>query len=201
MDINGPPFHELVGLHWLYPRFRTTIAGMNKLSGLVLDRYDDLSPGGVREVIAGRYEAAGRSYGDELEKRAHHFSGHELQSLPDETFALVVSEGDHCLRKYSMADAGNLGISVLYFLETGHKLTPDLQKQAATNLVKGCGWYGVKPPEELQKVALGLNALMGATMVPGTMRESKKNIAASQGAGGAIMTPAQIKAQRLQMGV
>lgn len=165
---------------------------MKKLSGLVLDRYDFTVDPATQE---------GDARGD-LVKMARRFTPEELSRLPDETFAVILHDGDTTLKKFSMADAGNTGLSVLYFLENGHKLPVEAQKVAAANLVRGCEWYGLEAPEELKKIALGLGtAAMGALMVPGAMRESKNNLAASRGTGGAIMTPAQIKAQRLQNGV
>lgn len=166
---------------------------MLKLSGLVLDRYDDVD-GSLRDA-----------YTAELEKTARRYTYDELSALPDETFAVILHDGDLTMKKFSMADAQNLAISVEYFMATGHKLPAEAQKVAAANLLKGCQWYGwvLEPDkdEELQKIALGIGALLAATEVPGAVRESKNQLAASRPAGGAIMTPAQIKAQRMQMGV
>lgn len=164
---------------------------MQKLSGLVLDRYDlmvDISP--ITEGELGGFL-----------KTARRFTPEELSCLPDETFAVILHEGDTTMRKFSMADAGNTGLSVLFFMHNGHKLPAEAQKVAAANLVRGCECYGLEAPEELQKIALGLGTLMGATMVPGAVRESKNNLNAAQGTGGVIMTPAQIKARRMQTGV
>jgi hypothetical protein len=167
---------------------------MQKFSGLVLDRHDlpDEWNRYYGNVKPGYYE---------LEKAAQQFTPEELACLPDETFAVILHDGDTTLRKFSMADAGNTGVSVVLFLENGHKLPVEAQKVAAANLVRGCECYGLEAPEELQKVALGLGTLVGATMVPGALQESKKNIAVSKGTGGVIVTPAQIKAQRMQNGV
>lgn len=176
-----------------YPPFATIIVRMLKLSGLVLDRYDDVD------------RTLRDDYVDALEKTAHRFTSEELSQLPDDTFAVILQDGDTVLKKFSMADSGNLALSVEYFRANGHKLPVEAQKVAAANLLKGCQWYGwvLEPDldEQLQKVALGLGTVMAATMVPGAARETKNNLAASQGTGGAILTPAQIKARRMGMGV
>lgn len=166
---------------------------MEKLSGLVLDRYDDVGNAVLGSLPVRVVEV--------FVKRAQAFSSEELSRLPDDTFALILQDGDTTMKKFSMADAGNTGLSVIYFLENGHKLPVEAQKVAAANLMRGCGWYGIPVSDELQKVALGLNMLMGAAMVPGAARESKTNLQAARGTGGAIMTPDQIKMRRLQMGV
>jgi hypothetical protein len=166
---------------------------MKKLSGLVLDRYDDVD----RSIRS--------DYTDELEKTARRYTYEELAVLPDETFAVILHDGDTFLKKFSMADAGNLALSIEYFKATGYKLPAEAQKVAAANLLKGCAWYGwaLEPDldEELQKVAFGVGTLTAALEAPGAIRESKNQLAASRPAGGAIMTPAQIKAQRMKMGV
>jgi len=166
---------------------------MEKLSGLVLDRYDD-----VDGTLSSEYTRL-------LEKTAQRFTHDELARLPDETFAVILQDGDTTFKKFSMADRGNLALSVEYFMANGHKLPVEAQKVAAANLLRGCQWYGwvLEPDkdEELQKVALGIGTLMGATMIPGAARESKTNLQAARGTGGAIMTPDQIKMRRLQMGV
>lgn len=164
---------------------------MRKLSGLVLDRYD----------LTVEIDTAVKDGLGEFLKIARHFTPEELSCLPDETFAVVLHDGDTIMRKFSMADVGNTGLSVLFFLGNGHQLPVEAQKVAAANLLRGCEVYGIEAPEELQKIALGVGTLMGATMVPGAVRESKNNLSAAQGTGGAIMTPAQIKARRMQMGV
>lgn len=166
---------------------------MLKLSGLVLDRYDDVDHT-LKSV-----------WTEIFEKTAQVFTHDELSRLPDDTFALILQDGDVTMKKFSMADQGNLGLSIEYFLENGHKLPVEAQKVAAANLLKGCQWYGlvIEPDRDelLQKVALGVGTILGATMIPGVAREAKNNLTAAQGTGGAIMTPAQIKARRMQMGV
>lgn len=162
---------------------------MQKLSGLILDKYDDLD-GSLFDVSMIGYTKVARVLTPE-----------ERSRLPDDSFALILSDGDLELRKFSMADRGNVGLSVTYFLKTGHKLPVEAQKVAAENLLRGCECFGINPPKDLQKIALGIGSLIGgALVVPGAVREASNNLKAVQGAGG-IMTPEQIKQRRLQMGV
>jgi hypothetical protein len=82
-------------------------------------------------------------------------------------------------------------LSVEYFLKTAHKLPSEAQKTAARNLITACGWYGIDPPEELQKIAIGMLtaanlALMGPEVVKGTTQEIKKNMQLAQASGGAV---------------
>lgn len=164
---------------------------MKTLSGLVLDRYDDVDGALANERIAA------------LEKTARRFTHDELERLPDETFAVILEDSGQVFKKYSMADAGNLGLSIEYFMANGHKLPVEAQKVAAANLLRGCSWYGVEPPQmgELEKIAIGLmNLAITAATVPGSAREAQSRIQAIKGAPG-IMTPQQVTAKRLQMGV
>lgn len=165
---------------------------MKKLSGLILDRYDD------------RDRQFRNVHTESFEKTAHVFTHDELSRLPDETFALIIQDGDTVLKKYSMADRGNTGLSLEYFMEYGHKLPAEAQKVAAANLLRGMAWYGLEPPfvVELEKIALGLGTLMGAMMVPGAVQEANNNLKAVRGAGPGIMTPQQVQRRRFQtMGV
>jgi len=168
---------------------------MEKLSGLVLDIYDD----GDAQILTAIFPSPDSF--PEIVKEAHYLTPDERGRLPDDVFALVLLDGDLALRKYACVDAGNTALSVEYFLKTGHKLPKEAQKLAAENLTKACGWYDIEPPEQLQKIALGLDTLlMGAMVGPGAVREAKSNLAAVQGTGGHIVTPQQVKARRAMMG-
>jgi hypothetical protein len=168
---------------------------MKKLSGLVLDYYDDVDGVVFQKLSSAAPVLSG------LEKTAASLDPEALSRLPDDVFALLLQDGDTSLRKYAMADAGNTALSIAYFLELGHRLPVEAQKVAAANLIQGCEWYGFQPPPELEKIALGLGtAIHGALVLPGAMSEAKKNLQAVKGAPG-IMTPEQIKARRMQMGV
>lgn len=177
---------------------------MQKLSGLVLDLYDDSTGEVLKEVYA--------SAGDlpDLVKQAHAITQDEYARLPDEAFALVLEDGPIELKKFATIDEGNTVLSVVYFLKTAHKLPLEAQKVAASNLLEACGWYGLVPPTQLRKIAgidseeksAGLlGAAMTATAVPGAVREAKHNLQATQGAGGAIMTPQQIQERKFSMGM
>lgn len=122
---------------------------MDKLSGLILDHYDD--PNG--EVLKGIFPA--KEDVPEFVKQAHDLSERDRAVLPDEAFALVLIDGDVTLRKYACVDAGNTALSVEYFLHEGHKLPEQAQKVAAENLMTACGWYGLPKNNALEKVAFG----------------------------------------------
>ena len=109
----------------------------------------------------------------------------------------MLKDQDVTLRKYACIDSGNTALAVEYFMKTAHKLPLEAQKVAAENLVTACGWYGIEPPEALQKVAL-MGAMMGAMMVPGAYREAKTNLAITKGSGGNIVTPQQREAAKMQ---
>lgn len=116
-------------------------------SGLLLDVYDDYNGEVIRSIFPTFAEVPG------LVKQAQVLSGEQRDLLPDDAFALVLKNGENTLRKYACVDAGNTMLSVLYFLENGHKLPDEAQKVAAANLSKACAWYEIGAPE-LEKIAL-----------------------------------------------
>lgn len=122
---------------------------MEKLSGLLLDLYDDPSGEVMREAFPSQASVP------DFIKSAHYLKEEDRRDLPDDVFALVLRDGDVVLRKYACVDAGNTAASVEYFLRQGHKLPEEAQKTAARNLLVACEWYALSPPEELQKVAFG----------------------------------------------
>lgn len=181
---------------------------MEKLSGLVLDVYDDPS-GEVLRAIFTRHEQV-----PELIKSAHVIAPGERAQLPDDLFALILVDGDVELRKYACTDAGNTALSVEYFMRLRHKLPEEAQKTAAANLATACGWYSIEPPEPLLKVAglLGwgaktvakraVNDPLGTAMTAVTMPGQIKGIAqtakargAEAKASGAIINPNVLKVQ------
>jgi len=164
---------------------------MEKLSGLVLDIYDDRDGETLRTIFPDSGELP------EVVKEAHFLSSDEHSRLPDDVYALVLVDGDTSLRKYACTDAGNTSLSVEYFLKMAHKLPVEAQKVAAANLVKACGWYDIDPPDELTKVAIGLGGLvMGALTVPGAVKETQANLRAVKGSKSRIVTPAQMRMMR-----
>jgi len=154
---------------------------MQKLSGIVLDVFDD--PEG--EVLRSIFPTS-----DDLPEIVKTAQEVDLSGLPDDVFALILHNDDLSIRKYACVDAGNTALSVEYFMKLGHKLPVEAQKTAAQNLLTACGWYGIEVPEELTKVAVGLNTLMSAAMVPsiakGTKEQISQNLATSKGYGGNI---------------
>lgn len=196
---------------------------MEKLSGLVLDVYDDSDGVIVRDLY-------GSSGVPELTKHAHAITAEERVRLPDEAFALILVDRDVELRKFATIDAGNTQLSVDFFLKTAHKLPLEARSVAAENLWAACGTYGIEAPAELQKMALSLRSvksnldnapnrkdklqlksnektamnplslLTGAMIVPGQVSEARKNLAATKGTQGAVMTPAEVSGRRAAMG-
>jgi hypothetical protein len=163
---------------------------MEKLSGLVLDVYDDRDGWVVKDIWPTLADVP------ELVKQAQRLTAEDREVLPDDLYALVLHDGPVTLRKYACADPGNTWLSVHYFLKTAHKLPEEAQKVAASNLHTACGWYALEPPEELKKIALGLgtavNAGLAATMLPGLKRQLGANRAVIKGAE-TVLTPAQVK--------
>ena len=145
-------------------------------SGLILDVYDDTDGATVRAAFPdGRFP--------ESVKVAHALTHEDREAIPDDLFALVLTDGDDVvLRKYACADQGNTELSVLYFLDHGHKLAAHVQEQTAKNLVTACGWYGIEVPQALEKVALGLGTVMTALSAPSVVKgvhgEAKRNLSA-----------------------
>lgn len=136
------------------------------LTGVILDIYDDPTAVVLREKLAGQPlpEALGNS--DLLDAE-------QLAVLPDRLFGLVAVNGDDVIRKYAMHDSAHTTLSILYFLEKGHLLPPSAQKVAAQNLFEACGWYGLTPPEQLEKVAFDpIGGVLGAISLPGQVRDS-----------------------------
>lgn len=133
---------------------------MEKFSGLVLDFYDDPNGSVLKEVYASADSLP------ELVKQAHALTSDEISRLPDDAFALVMTQNGQELKKFATVDAGNTVLSVAYFLKTASRLPVEAQKIAATNLVSACGWYGLECPEQLSKLALSAekikNTLDGA---------------------------------------
>lgn len=129
---------------------------MEKLSGLILDVYDDFKGDVLRSIFPTNDAVPA------IIKEAQYLPPEQMLAQPDDLFALILRDGDVVLRKYACVDAGNTALSVEYFMQNGHKLPAEAQKTAAENLVTACGWYSLEPPEELKKVAFG--ALLGKAM-------------------------------------
>lgn len=120
---------------------------MQKLSGLILDVYDDLHGAVLQEVFPTR------DHIPEVIKSAHYLSEEERRSLPSSVFALELVDHGSTLRKYACIDPGNTAISVEYFARRGGLLPVEAQKTAAANLLTACGWYRIPPPEFLKEAS------------------------------------------------
>jgi hypothetical protein len=157
-------------------------------SGLVLDVYDDFNGETLRSLYPSSADIP-----DNV-KTASLVLGATRDQLPDDVFALVLVNNGEKLRKYACVDPGNTELSVEYFLKHGHKLPTEAQKVAAANLVTACSWYEMSPPEELEKVALGLGTLMAIPTVMGAAGAIKNNMGAAKASGGQLLNPAMLKA-------
>lgn len=157
---------------------------MEKLSGLVLDPYDDYNGAVLRSLFPSPAQVPG------LIKTAARLTPEHRERLPDDLFAVVLQDGDLVLRKYAMADAGNTALSVLYFLKTAHRLPVAAQKVAAARLCEACSWYDIQPPKDLQKLAIGVGTVLGAmaapTAIAGTAAGIKQNRAVAKESRGMV---------------
>jgi hypothetical protein len=132
---------------------------MQKISGLVLDVYDD-SEGQILNSLYPKYEDI-----PDFIKTAEPVTQEDLDALPDDVFALILRQGDTTLRKYACVDAGNTTLHIGYFLSNFDKLPVEAIKVAAQNLVTACGWYDIEPPEELKKLSTGALVTIGRQRV------------------------------------
>jgi hypothetical protein len=121
-----------------------------------------------------------------------------LQALPDRLFAMVGTVGGELVRKYAMHDEAHMRTSLLYFEQGGASNLPlPTAIKVANNLMVGCGWYGLEPSEDLQKLAgigtTAMNTLTGVTgamdmhsqlgEIPGKMRAAQDATRAAQLSG------------------
>jgi len=119
---------------------------MEKLSGLVLDYFDDPRGEVIKQVFPTFEDVP------EVIKEAMPMSSVDLSKLPDDVFALVLHDEDTVLRKYACIDEGNTCLHIEYFVKTAHKLPVEAQKTAAQNLLTACSWYNIDPPRELTQI-------------------------------------------------
>lgn len=144
-----------------------------RIAGIVLDINDDTKGLVLRKKLA----ATGSKLPEKLAS-ARLLSPEELQELPDRVFALVATHDGDVLRKYSMHDHAHLVTSLIYFGECGHLLPVDAQQKVAMNLINGCAWYDMDPPEFVVKRAMiggalaGLSAGMGVMDLAGKARQA-----------------------------
>lgn len=155
---------------------------MYKLSGLVLEARDD--NGTLLRTMFPDPEAL-----PAMVKEAAELPDVVRDALPDDVFALVMSFDDGALRKYACVDAGHTALNTLYFMETHHRLPPQMQKVAASRLVHFCTQYDIEPPERLKKLAFG--SLLGAGMT--AVSAGVEGVNAARKIGGKMQVAKQAK--------
>lgn len=167
---------------WLSPFSSTrklpSLAPMDKLSGLLLDRTDDPT-GSVLTEMGLKLASA---------------EPPDTAPLRDEVFALCIRQDGAELRKYAMHTAESTAESIAYFLKQGHLLPDEARKVAASNLLVGASWYGLQPPETLRKIAMlgsaakwvGGKALQGAKSFGSNLLSNP--VGTAMGAVGAVGT-------------
>jgi hypothetical protein len=170
---------------------------MLKTSGLVLDVHDDIGGEVLRSFFPTQESIP------EVIKEAHALTPKERELLPDDDYALVLIDGDQKFRKFACIDEGNTQLNVLYFAANAHKLPEEAQKVAASNLVTACGWYGIKVPEEIEKIALGLDTVakgLSLASIPSTvkgvhtqMKQNMSGIRAHEAMGQTVVSPNEMK--------
>jgi hypothetical protein len=120
----------------------------HKYAGVTLDWYDDQG-----QTLKVKFPSL-----DSLPEAIKTASVQPKEKLANEAFALIAVDEGHVLRKYACNDAGTTAMSVIYFMEHGHKLPDGAQKLAASNLVQACTEYGFLPPEQLTKTATSIGS-------------------------------------------
>jgi len=114
-------------------------------AGLVLDPYDD------------RFASLRRFFhtvpAPDFIKRATVLTTQQLSQLPDHAFAGVLIDGERRLRKYASVDPAHAAVNVLYFIDASPQLPPPARVKIAANLIRVCSHYGLRPPQQLGKVA------------------------------------------------
>jgi hypothetical protein len=120
---------------------------MTRLSGYVFDTYDD---------VDGRVLRSMKTSVEELQpfvKTATRLSEDQINTLPDDRFALVLLDGGRKLKKYATVDKGNTALSVMYLMKQANILPPEAIKIAARNLMAACQNHGLTVPSGLRKMA------------------------------------------------
>jgi len=129
---------------------------MLKLSGLVLDLYDDSQGQILRELYPAQEDVP------EIVKQAHLLTHAERQRLPDELFALVLLDEGTSLRKYACVDPGNTLLSMLYFEKLWHKLPQIARERVMENFRVASSWYWDSPEAFEKSAGIGGALLSGA---------------------------------------
>lgn len=127
---------------------------MEKLSGLILDVYDDPRAEILKSLFPDLAQVPA------LVKQANLLTLDQRQRLPDDVFALVLQDGDVTLRKFACTDPGNTLLSMFYLTKTAQKLPLIAVERAVDNLKIAAHWYW-DTVEELEKDAGIGGAVLG----------------------------------------
>lgn len=111
----------------------------------VVDPYDD-GFGSLRGFFVGRSVP-------EFIKTASIMTEGDLSRLPDHAFAVVMLDGDRCMRKFACTDKAHTAVNVMYFQENQDHLPPEAKIKAASNLKSACEHFGLDVPRWLEKSA------------------------------------------------
>lgn len=134
---------------------------MTRLSGHVLDTYDDTDGQVLRSMVENP------SHLPPFVKTASRLTEAQINETPDDQFALILFDGSTKLKKYATVDRGNTTLSVMYLLKQAHLLPPAVVKTAAKNLIGSLEFYNLSVPDELVKAAKsGMSSVSGKTQKP-----------------------------------
>lgn len=117
------------------------------MSRVIWDLYDDPTGSVLRAKIPNPENLP------EAIKTAERLTPEAHERLPDHVFALVAQDGEHSMRKFACIDEGNTLLNVIYLIEQHTGMPEPAVKTAAANLRTACGWYNIKPPQQLDKLA------------------------------------------------
>lgn len=134
---------------------------MTRLSGYVFDTYDDEDGQVLRTIIENP------NHLPHFVKTASRLTEAQINTTPDDQFALVMFDGTTKLKKYATVDSGNTVLSAMYLLKQAHLLPPAAAKTAARNLIEAMELQGLPVPEDLVKMAKsGLPSVSGKSQKP-----------------------------------
>lgn len=134
---------------------------MTRLSGHVLDTYDDTDGQVLRSIVENP------NHLPPFVKTASRLSEAQINETPDDHFALVLFDGSTKLKKYATIDRGNTTLSVMYLLKQAHLLPPAAVKTAARNLIGALEFHNLPVPDELIKAAKsGVSSVSAKTQKP-----------------------------------
>lgn len=134
---------------------------MNRLSAYVFDTYDDEGGQILQTVFDNPSDLP------TIIKTAQRLTPSEIDSLPDDQFALIMFDGAEKLKKYATVDSGNTILSVLYLLKQAHLLPEQVVKTAANNLMSACELHGISIPSQLKVAAMtGVSPVSGKSQSP-----------------------------------